>query len=307
MEPALRVERLTKRFGQITAVDNVELIVQKGEFFGLLGPNGAGKTTTIRMVTGVLKPDSGSITIDGIELARNPLEAKMRMGVIPEVGNVYPDLSALDNVDLVGRYYGLPRMEREERSNVLLDDLGLKERKHDLVRKFSKGMRQRVSIACALVYEPSLLILDEPTEGLDVQSRRLIVDKVKQINQRGSTVILTTHNIEEANRLCQRVCIINKGKVVACDSPEKLRAAFQLTPAVEVAFDRQVDIALLKHPSLQRVDVCGDKLRLLTEDPEAIIEYLVGFRKEHGLRIISLSTAWLSLEDVFVKLCEVPS
>ena len=307
MEPALRIERLTKRFGQVTAVDNIELIVQKGEFFGLLGPNGAGKTTTIRLVTGVLKPDSGSITIDGIELARNPLEAKMRMGVIPEVGNVYPDLSALDNVDLVGRYYGLPRTEREERSNVLLDDLGLKERKHDLVRKFSKGMRQRVSIACALVYEPSLLILDEPTEGLDVQSRRLIVDMVKQINQRGSTVILTTHNIEEANRLCQRVCIINKGKVVACDSPEKLRAAFQLTPAVEVAFDRQVDIALLKHPSLQRVDVCGDKLRLLTEDPEAIIEYLMGFRKEHGLRIVSLSTAGLSLEDVFVKLCEVPT
>ena len=186
--PALEVRNLRKRFGDVQAVKDISFSIEPQEFFGLLGPNGAGKTTTIRMITGVLRPDSGSVIIEGIDLKSNFLDAKMRMGVIPEVGNIYPDLSARENIELVGRFYGLPKAERRERTAKLLADFGLKDRADDYIRKFSKGMRQRVSIACAMVHEPPILILDEPTEGLDVMSRRLIVEKVKEMNRNGSTV-----------------------------------------------------------------------------------------------------------------------
>ncbi|MDD1769912.1 MAG: ABC transporter ATP-binding protein, partial [Methanomassiliicoccales archaeon] len=209
--------------------------VEDGEFFGLLGPNGAGKTTTIRMMTGVLRPDSGDIRILGMDIRKSPLEVKQRMGVIPEVGNVYPDLSGRENLLLMGRYYGLPRKVREDRATQLLKDLDLAGRGDDYVRTYSKGMRQRISIGCAMIHEPPLLFLDEPTEGLDVQSRRMITEKVKQMNRKGSTILLTTHNIEEASRMCQRVCIINKGKVVVIDSPERLRATFEGLRSIEVA------------------------------------------------------------------------
>jgi ABC-2 type transport system ATP-binding protein len=177
---AIVVKDLHKKFGDQVALDGVGFEVEEGEFFGLLGPNGAGKTTTIRMITGVLKPDRGSVTVQGIDLRKAPLQAKQNMGVIPEVGNVYPDLSAIENLDLVGRFYGLDKTTRRSRAERLLVDLGLSERKDDLLRKFSKGMRQRVSIACAMVNEPPVLLLDEPTEGLDVMSRRLIVEKAQQ-------------------------------------------------------------------------------------------------------------------------------
>ena len=234
--PALEVRNLRKSFGDVQAVKDISFSVEPKEFFGLLGPNGAGKTTTIRMITGVLRPDAGSVMIEGIDLRTKFLDAKMRMGVIPEVGNIYPDLSARENIELVGRFYGLSKAMRQERTDKLLADFGLKDRADDYIRKFSKGMRQRVSIACAMVHEPPILILDEPTEGLDVMSRRLIVDKVKEMNRNGSTVILTTHNIEEANSLCQRVCIVNKGSIVAIDSPEQLRRTTERMQIVEVGF-----------------------------------------------------------------------
>ena len=304
--PALEVHNLKKNFGDVQAVKDISFSVEPKEFFGLLGPNGAGKTTTIRMITGVLKPDAGSVMIEGIDLRSNFLDAKMKMGVIPEVGNIYPDLSARENIELVGRFYGLSKATREERADKLLTDLGLKERADDYARKFSKGMRQRVSIACAMVHEPPILILDEPTEGLDVMSRRLIVDKVKEMNRNGSTVILTTHNIEEASRLCQRVCIVNKGSIVAIDSPEHLRRTMEKMQAVEVGFDRKVEQAWFLSDDTSRVEQCGDKWRFYSEDPDKAIEKIVKVKEAQGLKILSMSTTGPTLEDVFVKLCEVP-
>ncbi len=305
--PSLEVRNLKKKFGDVQAVRDISFSVENKEFFGLLGPNGAGKTTTIRMITGVIKPDSGSVMIEGIDLRRNFLEAKMKMGVIPEVGNIYPDLSARENIELVGRFYGLPKAIREERADKLLTDLGLKDRADDYARKFSKGMRQRVSIACAMVHEPPILILDEPTEGLDVMSRRLIVDKVKEMNRNGSTVILTTHNIEEANRLCQRVCIVNQGGIVAIDSPEHLRRTTEKLQMVEVAFDRKVEQTWFVSEYINRVEQCNDKWRFYTEDPDKAIEQIVRIKEARGVKILSLSTSGPTLEDVFIKLCEVPS
>jgi len=304
--PALEVRSLSKHFGDVKAVKDISFSVNQGEFFGLLGPNGAGKTTTIRMIIGVLKPDKGSILIEGVDLSKNYFEAKSKIGAIPEVGNIYPDLSARENIDLVGRFYGLPKSVRQERAEKLLSDLGLKERGDDLARKFSKGMRQRVSIACALVNEPPILILDEPTEGLDVMSRRLIVDKVKEMNQKGSTVILTTHNIEEASRLCQRVCIINKGSIVAIDTPERLRRTAEKMQIVEVSFSKKIDVAWFNSDLITRSEQCGDKWHFYTEDPDKAIEHIVKVREKQDLKIISLSISGPTLEDVFVKLCEVP-
>jgi len=301
---SIQVEGLIKRFGQITAVDGVSFNVQKGEFFGILGPNGAGKTTIIRIITGIIEPNEGSVTIEGIDLAKNPLEAKMKMGCIPEIGNVYQDLSAWENLDLMGRFYGLSHRERVTRSEELLTALGLSERRHDYVRTYSKGMRQRVSIACAMIHQPPLLFLDEPTEGLDVHSRRVIVDLVKKMNAQGSTIVMTTHNIEEANKLCHKVCIINRGRVIAEEAPEKLRKAYESFQTVEVAFDQKVDLSSFASDHVSRVEACGDKWRFFTDDVDEAIKRIARIREEQGLKIISMVTAGPSLEDVFVRLTE---
>lgn len=202
---AIGVTSLTKTFNGLEAVDNIGLHVRKGEFFGFLGPNGAGKTTTIRMLTGLLTPDSGDIFIDGVDIRKNPIKAKMKIGVIPEMGNIYVDLTAKQNIILSGRFYGISKKELEKKTDALLDQFELYERKDDIVKTFSKGMKQRVNIASAIVHDPEILFLDEPTSGLDVQSQRLIKNIIKQMNQRGTTIFLTTHNIEEANILCERV------------------------------------------------------------------------------------------------------
>jgi len=232
----IEVTKLTKKFGNVTAVNQISFSVSEGEIFGFLGPNGAGKTTTIRMLTGLLTPDSGDIFIDGLDIRKNPIKAKMNMGVIPEMGNVYVDLTAKQNIILSGRLYGIPKRELERIADTLLSQFELYERKDDLVKTFSKGMKQRVNIASAIVHSPEILFLDEPTSGLDVQSQRLIKNIVKEMNHKGTTVFLTTHNIEEANILCERVGIINKGEIAAIDTPERLRRAFEETQSVAISF-----------------------------------------------------------------------
>lgn len=299
---AVEVSNLTKSFGNIVAVDGVSFTITKGEIFGFLGPNGAGKTTTVRMLTGILTPDKGHIIIDGIDMKNNPIQVKTRIGVVPEVGNVYVDLTAKQNLFLAGRYYGLPKNTLESRTNELLSNLGLYERRNDLVRTFSKGMKQRLSIACAIIHEPQILFLDEPTEGLDVQSRRLIVDTIYSMNKQGCTIFLTTHNIEEANKLCERVCIINKGKIVAIDRPERLKRIFDKTQSIEVSFNQKVDEKSLLCNSIFRIESFGDKLRLYTNNTDKAIKHIVDLAHKKNLEILSLTTCGPSLEEAFVKL-----
>jgi len=301
---AIEVHGLAKHYGDLVAVDKISFEVGDGEFFGLLGPNGAGKTTTVRMINGIMEPDAGSVFIKGVDMIGDPLKAKSRIGCIPEVGNVYQDLSAIENLDLVGRFHGLTRKDRESRSEELLASLGLTDRGDDLVRTYSKGMRQRVSVACALIHRPSVLLLDEPTEGLDVHSRRVIIDLVKKTNSDGSTIVLTTHNIEEANKLCQRVCIINKGRIVAIEAPEKLRRAFESIQTVEVAFDRIVSPTQFAGEHVSAAEAYGDKCRFSTDDSDEAIRHIVRVAEKEGLRIVSLCTQGPSLEDVFLRLTE---
>jgi ABC-2 type transport system ATP-binding protein len=301
---AIEVQHLIKRFGSVIAVDDVSLTVREGETFGFLGPNGAGKTTTIRLLTGVLTPDAGTVRIHGIDIHRHPLDAKMQMGVIPESSTVYGDLSAEQNLHLSGKMYGMNRALRDERIDEILSQLGLAEKRRNLVRTFSKGMKQRVSIACAIIHRPRVLVLDEPTSGLDVQSRRLVLDTIRHMNEQGSTIFLTTHNIEEANTLCQTVCIINKGKIVAQDSPERLKKMFATTQSVEVSFDRTVTRDLFAAEGIIRAEPCGDKWRLYTDNPDRVLKYLVLRAERESLGITSLTTSGPSLEEAFVQITE---
>ena len=305
MEPVIEVENLTKRFNGLIAVDNISLTVDKGEVFGFLGPNRAGKTTTIRMLTGLLTPDSGRILIDGIDIGKDPVRAKMKLGVIPEMGNIYVDLTARDNIILAGRYYGYPSGELFKKTDYLLNLFELGERKRQLVRTFSKGMKQRVNIASAIVHDPEILFLDEPTSGLDVKSQRLIKDIIKDINCKGTTVFLTTHNIEEANNLCGRVAIIDKGKIAAIDRPEVLRNTFESTVAVEVAFEQSVGTDVFSRKGLiDKVQRSGDRLKLYTKDPGETVKYLAGLSESLDLKIISLEILKPSLEEAYIKLTE---
>lgn len=305
MEKTIEVSNLTKRYGEVIAVDGVSFEVARGEFFGLLGPNGAGKTTTIRMLTGVIKPDFGTAYIMGYDIQKEPLKAKQAMGILPEMANAYIDLTAWQNLMFLGELYGVSRTLRHERATMLLEKLGLYERKDQLVKEFSKGMKQRLLICMALLNEPKILFLDEPTVGLDVQSARLIREMLRELNQDGVTIFLTTHNMEEANQLCDRVAIINQGRIAAIDRPEKLRAMAEELQSIEIAFDKPVEIEpLAKLHNVVQAKKMGDKVRLYTRDPNDLIHEIVDYAEANELRFVALNVLAPSLEDVFIKLTE---
>ena len=302
MENAIKTVNLTKNFGDLVAVDHVSFEVQRGEIFGFLGPNGAGKTTTIRMLTGVIKPDDGSATIMGYDIQSETLKAKQMMGIVPEMSNAYTDLSAWNNLMLIGELYGVHRGERRERAEKLLKEFGLYERKDQLVRSYSKGMKQKLLLCMALINEPQILFLDEPTSGLDVESARLIRDMIRNLNKSGATIFLSTHNMEEANQLCEKVAIINHGKIAAIDSPEKLRIRSSGLRSVEVSFDKPIDLENLQIIGVREVRKTGDKVRLYVDEPGEVIVYLADYARLNGLKIVSLNTLAPTLEDVFIKL-----
>jgi ABC-2 type transport system ATP-binding protein len=298
----IEAKNLRKSFGPVTAVDSVSITVPEGAIYGFLGPNGAGKTTTIRMLTGVLTPDEGTVRIRGVDVHDNPLEAKMMMGVIPENGTVYSDLTAEQNIFLIGKIYGMDKASREARATEILTALGLMDRRYDLVRTFSKGMRQRISIACAIVHSPPLLILDEPTTGLDVYSRHLVIETVREMNRRGSTVLLTTHNIEEANTLCTNISIINKGKIVATGSPEKLKKTFDTGRYVDISFEGPAREMIFEGDGILRAERIGDKWRIFTDDPDRAVKHLAEIAEREHLTIVSIATSNPTLEEAFVQL-----
>jgi len=303
METAIEVKGLTKNYGEITAVDHINFEVKNGEIFGFLGPNGAGKTTTIRILTGVIKPNSGTATIMGYSILKEPLKAKQIISVVPEMVNAYIDLTAWQNLMLIGELYGVPKNERQERAKHLLRAFKLYERRKHLARGFSKGMKQKLILCMAMLTEPQVLFLDEPTSGLDVESARLIRDVIRQYNGDGTTIFLSTHNMEEANKLCERIAIINHGKIAAIDSPENLRMKSSSLKSVEVSFNKLVPTKeLSKIPNVTHAKKIGDKIRLYTDEPHSVISNLTDYAHSKDLEIISLNTLAPTLEDVFIKL-----
>ena len=302
---AIDVKNLSKRFNGFQALSDVSFSVEEGETFGFLGPNGAGKTTTIRILTGISYPSEGTATIFGRDIVRETIAARRLMGIVPETSNIYDDLTAWRNLMFSAELYGIGRSVREARGRDLLELFGLWGRRNDRARGFSKGMKRRLTIAMGLINRPRLLFLDEPTSGLDVQSNLIIRDVIRDLNSEEVTVFLTTHNIEEANLICDRVAIINKGRIAAIDAPEKLKGTIQSVQSVEVAFDRTSPELAEEMARLVRVSEVrkeGDKFRLFSEDPSLVIAQLTEYANEHGNRIVSLNTYGPSLEDVFIKL-----
>ena len=305
MDAAIRATGLTRRFGPVLAVDHVDFRVERGEVFGFLGPNGAGKTTTVRMLTGVILPTEGTATVEGRDVVREAVAARENIAVVPEEANVYVDLTVRQNVLLMAELHGVAKAARTERTRELLELFGLGERVDQSGKKLSKGLRQRLMLCMALVSEPAVLFLDEPTTGLDVASARLIRELVGQLNrERGMTVFLTTHNIEEAGQLCHRIAVINTGRIAAIDTPEALRGRFEELRSVEVSFARRP----LGAEDLSGIVAVGEVkpmaagFKLYTTEPGRVAQEVVRLAAERGADIESIHTHGPALEDVFVRL-----
>lgn len=302
---AIEVSNLTKKYEDLVAVDHITFEVKKGEIFGFLGPNGAGKTTTIRMLTGISTPTEGKAITMGHDIQQHPVEAKEQMGIVPDVSNIYGELSAWDNLIFTGKLYDMSRAYRKSRAEELLKLFGLYERRHEKVQDFSRGMKRRICIAMALMNRASILFLDEPTSGLDVQSVLIIRDLIRKLNQERLTIFITTHNIEEASQMCDRVAIINHGKIAAIDTPEKLKRIVGSLQSVEIAFETTPGDVQKKLAELEKVNQVvkeGDKFRLFTDDPSRVLNSVWNYVQSRNLKLITVNTLGPSLEDVFVKL-----
>lgn len=303
MSALVQVEEIYKEFDGVQAVNGVSFEVKKGEVFGFLGPNGAGKTTTVRMITGILKPDSGTAWVNGKNVREEPVEVKNEIGIAPEVSNAYVDMTGWQNMMFMGELYGIPKNKRETRGRDLLELFGISERKDGKVKGYSKGMQRRLILAMAMIHEPSILFLDEPTAGLDVQSQRLIKKRVRELNGEGKTIFLTTHNIPVASELCDRVAVINHGEIAAIDTPEKLKSTIKGTQSVEVGFKDGLPSSSLEDlEKAERVEKMGDKYRIYTWDPIWIVNRVLELAKKEEQEILSIQTLGPSLEDAFVEL-----
>jgi ABC-2 type transport system ATP-binding protein len=273
--------------------------------FGLLGPNGAGKTTVVRMLNTLLEPTEGRVLINGYDVSRQPYQAKRQFGLVPEESNVYTELSTWDNMMFTARLYRVPRREREGRVQGLLRLLELLEKRDEKAFTLSKGMRQRLSLAMALVHRPQVLFLDEPVLGLDVQSAQVIKELVRQLNAKGTTIFLTTHQIELADQLCDQVAIIHRGRIAATESPQRLKQASQRRQSVEVVLggnNPEAYQGLAALPGVMEAVRQKDKIRLYTADPPALLREVMGYVQARDLAVTSLNTLEPTLEDVFLSI-----
>jgi ABC-2 type transport system ATP-binding protein len=302
---AIEVSGLTKKYDNLIAVENISFDVNTGEVFGFLGPNGAGKTTTIRMLNGLSKPTAGSARVLGHDIATEIIKAKKAFGVVPEQSNMYDELSGLENLVFMGQLYGIPRSEQHKRAEELLKTFGLFERKDSKFATYSRGMKRALTIAAALVHKPRLLFLDEPTVGLDVVAARSLRAIIKQLKESGITVFLTTHYLEEADILCDRIALLVKGKVVAINSPAKLKAMAEEKPALEVSFKTPLPRAAdelgrrLHGLTVVKID---DRIRIYGGDADEVLHVILEYAAENVTKVASIVSLTPSMEDAFVKL-----
>ena len=303
---AIEVGDLTKRYGEILAVDHISFDVRKGEIFGFLGPNGAGKTTTIRMLTGLSRPTAGSARVLGFDVKSEMVKAKKHIGVVPEASNLYDELSALDNLVFMARLYGIPRSQRKTRAEELLKIFGLYDRKDHLFGTFSRGMKRALTIAAALMHSPRLLFLDEPTVGLDVVAARSLRNLIINLRHQGITVFLTTHYLEEADLLCDRIAILVKGRIVEIGTPETLKSVAEEESVIEFTFSKMksrfVEELSERLPQLKIVPFDQNKMRIYGGIPTHILETVLQYAKNRGMEIDAVKSVKPSLEDAFVKI-----
>jgi ABC-2 type transport system ATP-binding protein len=301
----IEVAELTKRFGEVTAVDHISFQVGQGELFGFLGPNGAGKTTTINMLIGLARPDSGSIRIGGLDCRKNPKAAQHLIGVVPDESNLYPELSGFDNLCFCAALYGIGKAERMARATQLLQDFDLSKAAHRKFGGYSKGMKRKLAIAAGIVHRPQVLFLDEPTTGIDVASARNIRQLLADLHGSGTTIFLTTHYIEEAERLCDRIAFIVNGRIVKTDEVASLLKPVQ-DRYVTLINGAGLNPAFLgeltsSFPSLDFQLHSQDRIRVESSKP-IHIGPIVKFLEDKGVAVEEARRVQLSLEDVFVQI-----
>ena len=298
MNAIVEVRALTKKYGDLIAVNEVSFEIEEGEIFGLLGPNGAGKTTTVELIEGLRKPDSGFIKVCGIDVSDGTDKVKQLIGVQLQTTTLYDKIRIGEAIDLFGGYYqkSLPTAQ-------ILDELSLSDKENSFVEALSGGQRQRLALALALVNDPEILFLDEPTTGLDPQARRNVWDIVERLRERGKTVILTTHYMEEAERLCDRIGIMDEGKIIALDGPRDLVAKRNLESAIELITSNGVSTEFFhKLPNVSNVTQDGDRFILHTKEASQILTELIRLSEGNGLNLETVSVRRATLEDVFLEL-----
>lgn len=303
--PIIEVENLKKFYKDVTAVDGISFQVFPGELFGFLGPNGAGKTTTIKLLTGLARASEGNLKIAGMDITKNPKKAQHLIGVVPDESNLYPELSGFDNLVFCASLYGMRKSESQSRSKELLEVFNLADADHRKFAGYSKGMKRKLTIAAGLIHYPKILFLDEPTTGIDVASARQIRQLIAELHREGITIFLTTHYIEEAERLCQRIAFISKGKIIRVDKTADLLQPIKDDHIMNVTMDQLPDgivVRVRKKFREYQVESSGtDQLRILAKQPirvSPLIEFLEGQDTE----VLEAVRVHPSLEEIFVKI-----
>jgi lipooligosaccharide transport system ATP-binding protein len=298
--PLIRARRLTKTFGTFTAVDGVDFDVARGESFGFLGPNGAGKTSTMRMIGCVSPRTDGELSVLGLDPQADGPRIRARIGVVPQQDTLDTELTVRENLIIYGRYFGFSRDECRRRADELLEFAQLTDRANDPVEPLSGGMKRRLTIARALINEPDLLLLDEPTTGLDPQARHLLWDRLYRLKQRGVTLVLTTHYMDEAEQLCDRLVVMDKAKIVAEGSPRELIERYSTREVTELRFPVGIQETLNGQLDglAQRIELLPDRVLLYADDGEAAVAAV----HQRGLRPETVLVRRSSLEDVFLRL-----
>lgn len=301
--PVIRAEGLTRRFGDYLAVDSLDLDIAEGEVFGLLGPNGAGKTTTVRMLTGVIAPSSGRATVAGASIVDEPATVRARVGILTETPGIYVRLDAVENLEFFAELYDV--RDPAPRIRTWLERLGLWARRHEPVGSYSKGMRQKLAIARSLLHDPKVLFLDEPTSALDPESARTVREIIAELRGEGRTIVLCTHNLDEAQRLCHRIGVL-KTRLVRVDRPDSLRRAlYGRASHVRVAGDVELAMRTIRAvDGVGAVEPENGTLRVTLSDPEHANPAIVRALVSAGVDVISITEEARSLEEVYLRLLD---
>ena len=300
---AIVVENLTKYYGDLLAVNGISFSVKWGELFGFLGPNGAGKTTTVRMLCGLTRISSGEAYVAGYSPIRELKLVKKVIGLVPDTSNLYPELTCWDNLIFTGEMYGLRREERVRRARELLEFFGLLDKKDSKFDQLSKGQKRKLTLAAALMHRPRILFLDEPTIGLDVRSRRMIWNMIRELNENGLTIFLTTHNIYEAFNLCDRIAVINRGEIIANGSPAELKRRFSGSEVLEVSFDGKMSVEEISRiPGVIKASRSGESFMIVVSDPLSVMEEIVRKAKSKGISLNYVNLRGADAEEVFLKI-----
>ena len=296
----LKVEAISKSFLHLKAVDNIELTIPSGMFYGLLGPNGAGKTTTIHMISSIIPPDSGRILVDGMDVYEKSNKVKLKMGIVPQEIALYEELTALENLIFWGSLYKVTGKAAKQRAGELLHWVGLEDRKKDKIKTYSGGMKRRINIACALMHDPQLILMDEPTVGIDPQSRNKIYELLTELHQNKKTILYTTHYMEEAEKMCDRIGIIDKGRIIAEGSLQELRDHNAVEETIEIGYSGEIQEGLKGYNSTFNNDT--HELIVTAKNVKLILPDVVKKCSDAGIDIINIDIKSISLENIFLNL-----